>query len=168
MTSQKWLTDDDYAPNSQAKSIWWHYLVVIVPDEIIHKDTGMLYITGMDQGSSAPQLDNEELLLATILGVSSGVVTGTLFQVPNQHTIFASDPIQKSRSEDALIAFTWDHFLNDTSTPEWLVRFPMVKASVRAMDAMTEFMAEKFPEKEASLKEFTVAGASKRGWTTWY
>jgi len=45
--------------------------------------------------------------------------------------IFAADPIQKSRSEDAIIAYTWDHFLANPSQPEWLVRFPMVKASVR-------------------------------------
>jgi hypothetical protein len=27
MTSQRWLTDADFSPNSDAKSIWWHYLV---------------------------------------------------------------------------------------------------------------------------------------------
>lgn len=77
------------------------------------------------------------------------------------------DPIQKSRGEDALIAYTWDHFLKDPSKPEWLVRFPMVKASLRAMDAMTEFVATKHSELGAQLDYYTVAGASKRGWTTW-
>ncbi len=27
MTSQRWLTDKDFAENSDTKSIWWHYLV---------------------------------------------------------------------------------------------------------------------------------------------
>jgi PhoPQ-activated pathogenicity-related protein len=43
----------------------------------------------------------------------------------------------------------------------------MVKAGVRAMDAMTEFVATKLPELDAKLDYYTVAGASKRGWTTW-
>jgi PhoPQ-activated pathogenicity-related protein len=66
-----------------------------------------------------------------------------------------------------VIAYTWDHFLRDPSQPEWLVRFPMVKASVRAMDAMKEFCQYKFPELGTSLDYFGVSGASKRGWTTW-
>lgn len=78
--------------------------------------------------------------------------------------IFAADPKQQSRSEDAIIAYTWDHFLKDPSQPDWLVRFPMVKASVRAMDAVTEFASQKL---NYQLDSFTVSGASKRGWTTW-
>lgn len=46
MTSQKWLTDEDFSESSQSKSLWWHYLVVIVPDEIKFKSNGTLYITG--------------------------------------------------------------------------------------------------------------------------
>jgi hypothetical protein len=88
-------------------------------------------------------------------------------QIPNEHTIFSSDPIQKSRSEDAIIAFTWDHFLNDPSNPEWLLRFPMVKASLRAMDTITAYVKEKRPELNTALDYYCVAGASKRGWTTW-
>jgi PhoPQ-activated pathogenicity-related protein len=95
------------------------------------------------------------------------MVVTALFQIPDEHITFSSDPIQKSRSEDAIIAFTWDHFLKDPSNPEWLVRFPMVKASLRAMDATKEYMQFKYPEKATSLDYFNVAGASKRGWTTW-
>jgi PhoPQ-activated pathogenicity-related protein len=43
----------------------------------------------------------------------------------------------------------------------------MVKASLRAMDAISEFAAKTLPEKNIKLDYFTVAGASKRGWTTW-
>ena len=88
-------------------------------------------------------------------------------QIPNEHTSFSSDTIQKSRGEDAIIAFTWDHFLNDASQPTWLLRFPMVKASLRAMDTITEFMKVKRPELNTQLDYYSVSGASKRGWTTW-
>lgn len=60
-----------------------------------------------------------------------------------------------------------DHFLKEPGQPDWLVRFPMVKASLRAMDAITEFIAKSHPELEAQLDYYSVAGASKRGWTTW-
>ena len=29
-----------------SRSIWWHYLVINIPDQIDFKDTGFLYITG--------------------------------------------------------------------------------------------------------------------------
>jgi PhoPQ-activated pathogenicity-related protein len=43
----------------------------------------------------------------------------------------------------------------------------MVKASLRAMDTMKEYVSNVFPGLDTSLDYFTVAGASKRGWTTW-
>jgi PhoPQ-activated pathogenicity-related protein len=43
----------------------------------------------------------------------------------------------------------------------------MTKASVRAIDAIQEFVAHQYPSEEWTLDYFTVLGASKRGWTTW-
>jgi PhoPQ-activated pathogenicity-related protein len=43
----------------------------------------------------------------------------------------------------------------------------MVKASLRAMDTITDFVSTKFPELNTQLDYYSVAGASKRGWTTW-
>jgi PhoPQ-activated pathogenicity-related protein len=167
MTSQRWLTDADFAENSEVKSLWWHYLVVIVPDNLQWKANGTLWITDGTQHSSLPDAHNYNVALAAGLALTTGTITGSLFQIPNEKITFASDPLQKGRSEDAIIAFTWDHFLKDPSNPEWLVRFPMVKASVRAMDAMQEFVRTKLPETGATLDSFAVSGASKRGWTTW-
>jgi PhoPQ-activated pathogenicity-related protein len=167
MTSQRWLSDSDFSADSDAKSLWWHYLCVVVPDELKFKNNASLWITGGSVTSGPPQLRDEDMLVSAALAVETGTVTGALFQIPNEHVKFASDPIQKSRTEDAIIAFTWAHFLDNPTDPNWLVRFPMVKASVRAMDAMKEFVQQKRPELETSLDYFTVAGASKRGWTTW-
>ena len=166
MTSQRWLTDAEFTADSQAHSLWWHYLVVIVPDRIVHTTNGTLWITGGSQGSGLPSARDEDIVLSAALATSVGCITGVLFQIPNEHITFTSDPIKKSRSEDAIIAFTWDHFLKYPDQPEWLVRFPMVKASVRAMDAITEFVNTK-PELGCKLDYYSVSGASKRGWTTW-
>jgi PhoPQ-activated pathogenicity-related protein len=167
LTSQAWLTDADFSPDSEAKRVWWHYLIVIVPDEIKFKQNATLWITGTGMGHGIPDPHEEDVALSAALAVTTGVVTGVLYQIPNEGVTFSSDPKQQDRGEDAIIAFTWDHFLNDPSQPEWLVRFPMVKASLRAMDAIADFMKTKLPETGVTADYFCVSGASKRGWTTW-
>ena len=37
------------------------------------------------------------------------------------------DPTHKSRDEDAIIAYTWYHYIMNTSDPEYLLRLPMTK-----------------------------------------
>ncbi len=84
--------------------------------------------------------------------------------VPNQPLTFAGDDFGP-RVEDELISYNWRHFL-DTGDTLWLTRLPMTKSAVRAMDTVTTFLAGK----EAGghkVDHFVVAGASKRGWTTW-
>lgn len=171
VTSQRWLTDADFSPDSEMKSLWWHYLVIIVPSEVQYKKNATMWITGWSNGSGAPTAKDEDIALAASLAMGTGTVTGALFQIPCEHIIFATDPIQKSRGEDAIIAFTWDHYLKDPSNSEWLVRFPMVKGSMRAMDALTQFMSSDLvpgiKEQGVTCESFIISGASKRGWTTW-
>ena len=58
------------------------------------------------------------------------VTCTVLFQIPNQPIVFADDPSQRQRSEDALIAWTWHHFITiNSSEPYWLARLPMTKVS---------------------------------------
>ncbi len=171
VTSQAWLTPQDFSANSPSGSIWYHILVVVVPEKVEWTRNATMYITGSTMpnadGSNIPDTSSEDIRIGAALATSSNIITGILFQIPNEHTIFTADPIQKSRSEDGIIAFTWDHFLKNPDQPEWLLRFPMVKGSLRAMDAMKEFAAQKLPTLGTSLDYFIVAGASKRGWTTW-
>lgn len=142
MTSQRWLTDAD-----TTRSLWWHYLVVIVPSNYnpSFARNATLWITDGDNDSpdELPTRFNYNMLLASELAMGTGLITGCLFQIPNEKMVFASDPEQKRRGEDAIIAFTWAHFLDHPDQPEWLVRLPMVKASVRAMDAVTDFCNKK-------------------------
>ncbi len=161
MTSQRWLTDAD-----TTRSIWWHTLVIIVPKYVIHKNSGFLWITGgNNENWSPPKNTDEDIEVTAYTACATHTIGAALFQVPNQHMIFHADPLQQSRSEDAIIAYTWMHFINDTSTPEWLLRLPMTKAAVRALDTMAAWAVQHDPA--FVLDEFYVAGASKRGWTTW-
>ncbi|CAF5124661.1 unnamed protein product, partial [Rotaria sp. Silwood1] len=85
-----------------------------------------------------------------------------LADIPNEPFRFRADPSNRSRSEDGLIAWTWKAFIENPSNPYILLRMPMTKASVRAMDAVQQF-ADKLGAPVP--KTFVVGGASKRGWT---
>jgi PhoPQ-activated pathogenicity-related protein len=88
----------------------------------------------------------------------------SLNQVPNQPTEFLADPKHQKRYEDAVIAWTWKTFVENPDDPSILLRLPMTKAVVKAMDTAVDFAAK---TKIANIQTFLVAGASKRGWTTW-
>jgi PhoPQ-activated pathogenicity-related protein len=112
------------------------------------------------------QLDGETSLAIPFMCQSSSVITSSLMNIPNEPATFYSEwPKPKPRSEDSLLAFCWRHFVNGSS-PYWLARMPMTKAVVRAMDTVQAFIATQ-PGIQP-VKRFLVAGASKRGWTTWY
>eukprot|EP00755_Sulcionema_specki_P008352 Sspe_Gene.5884::Locus_1965_Transcript_1_1_Confidence_1.000_Length_1677::g.5884::m.5884 len=61
-----------------------------------------------------------------------------------------------------MIAWAWKQYLA-TQDYEWLPRLPMTKAVMRAMNATQDFVRPL----GFDINGWTVAGASKRGWTTW-
>ena len=99
-------------------------------------------------------------LLADI-ALSTHTVVAELRMVPNQPLTFP-DGRKPGLVEDEFIAYTWDKYLR-TGNDLWPARLPMTKAAVRAMDAVTAFMKTH----NTAVETFMVAGASKRGWTTW-
>jgi PhoPQ-activated pathogenicity-related protein len=156
MTSQKWLTEQEVV-----RPLWTHWLTVVRPDRVT-SDIGFLYITG---GSLERQPPAQPPAWMVDLSRDTGTVVAELRLVPNQPIVFVGDPQRKPRSEDDYIAYTWDKYLR-TGDEKWPARLPMTKSAVRAMDAVTAFAAS--PEGGASkVARFVVAGASKRGWTTW-
>ncbi|XP_070580928.1 autocrine proliferation repressor protein A-like [Ptychodera flava] len=161
MTSQKWLTDDDVN-----RSIWWHCLSITIPHRLIHRDAAFMYISNGDNDKTdLPSPHTEDIMTTSELAVSTGSIGAVLFNIPNQPMQYWSDPKNESRKEDSVIAFTWRHYIDDPTKPEWLARLPMTKAAVRAMDTISDFVRKK--ERTAHVKRFMVAGESKRGWTTW-
>jgi PhoPQ-activated pathogenicity-related protein len=82
MTSQRWLTDAEFAPDSESSSIWWHWLVIIVPEDIRFKSNATLYITGdRNKQGNLPDYDGEDIILSAGIAVSTGTIVGVLFQV---------------------------------------------------------------------------------------
>ncbi|XP_041349105.1 autocrine proliferation repressor protein A-like [Gigantopelta aegis] len=161
MTSQKWLTE-----NEVDRPVWFHYIVIAVPDVIVHRDTAFMYISGgHNEYEYTPDLTDHFVSFISMMAVSTGTVTANLRQIPNQPLYFKNDPQYMRRSEDAIIAWTWRMFMDNPSKPEWLLRLPMTKGSVRAMDTISAFA--KTVKSETDIKKFVVCGESKRGWTTW-
>ncbi len=154
MVSQQWLTEQEVD-----RPIWQHWLVIVKPDNVTTK-TGMLFIGGGKNGNDAPDSVSP---LSSALALGTGSVVADLSMVPNQPLTFAGETVK--RSEDSIIAYTWDHYMK-TGDERWPLRLPMTKSAVRAMDTMTSFMASDAGGK-AVVDKFVVAGGSKRGWTTW-
>lgn len=153
MTSQTWLSASEVD-----RPEWRHRLTIYQPDSA-DGATALLLINGGSAGEIGAAPDPLLLLAAQ----ESRAILVDLGQVPSQPVTFAGET--RTRSEDALIAYTWDRFLQ-TGDERWPARLPMTKAAVRAMDAATAFLAG-LPEQSVAVRNFVVAGASKRGWTTW-
>jgi len=155
LTSQTWRSEKDVD-----RPVWKHWLTVVKPEKITG-NKALLFIGGGKNGDPAPAKVSDR---TAKIALETGTVVADLGMVPNQ-PLFFTDSKDKGRSEDDLIAYTRvKHF--STKDDFWLVRLAMVKSGVRAMDAIQEFLASDAGGK-VSVDQFVVAGASKRGWTTW-
>jgi PhoPQ-activated pathogenicity-related protein len=141
------------------RALWRHWLIVVKPDTVKHS-TAFLTIGGGRNGSPAPDKASPQSIE---MAKATNTVVAELRMVPNQPLILNEDG--KPRSEDDLLAEGWVKFL-DTGDPLWIPRLPMVKSAVRAMDTVTALLASEKGGK-VDVKDFVVAGGSKRGWTTW-
>ena len=155
MTSQAWRSETEVN-----RPVWTHWLVIEKPDKLT-SNKALMMITGGDIDSPAPDGASERTRGAA---VATGSVVAELRGIPNEPLTFIGDET-KPRSEDSLIAYTWDKFMR-TGDELWPARLPMTKAAVRAMDTITAFCASEAGG-GAKVDRFVVAGGSKRGWTTW-
>ena len=155
LTSQRWRSEKEVD-----HPVWKHWLTIAVPNQV-KTSKGLLYIGEGDNTDPAPSKPSR---LQSRIASETGTVSAEVFMVPNQPLRF-TDSTDRPREEDDIIAYTRvKHFATKDDT--WLVRLAMVKSAVRAMDAVQEFLASDAGGK-IRIDQFVVAGASKRGWTTW-
>jgi PhoPQ-activated pathogenicity-related protein len=154
MTSQTWRSASEVD-----RPVWTHWMTIIKPKDVA-TSTSLLFIGGGSNNDPAPDTPDDRL---ANIAVTTRSVVSEVRMVPNQPLTFAGDG--KARVEDAMIAYTWDKFLR-TGDDTWPARLPMTKAAVRAMDTVTSFLAGDMGG-HIKADRFVVAGASKRGWTTW-
>ncbi len=135
---------------------WEHWLCVVRPPEVTHPDNVLMLIGGGSNADSSPPLGSGQMRAINQVAKQTRSVVAALFQVPNQ-------PLFGGRSEDAIIALTYDRYLRGEGD-DWPLLFPMVKSAVRAMDTIQVLGREKYQQ---DIKGFMLTGGSKRGWTTW-
>jgi PhoPQ-activated pathogenicity-related protein len=160
VTSGTWLT-----PNASTAYVWTHQVLVCIPWILTDTTHASIWVTAGSTGQTPPSSLEGDVLIASLMAVTSGTVSVVIWQVPNQPIVFASDPSQKQRSEDDAVAWTWLEFMQNPTQSEMVLYFPMTRAVVRAMDAVEQYV----PHKNAQLdiQKWFVYGASKRGWITW-
>lgn len=148
LTSQQWR-----------ETVWKHQLTLFVPETMVSGKTALLFITGgsIKNGDiNRSSLTGDDAQRFSKLAMASGAPAAVLKQTPNQ-------PLFGDMTEDEIISYTFDKFLNDRD-PEWPLLLPMVKSAVKAMDALTELSKKELKE---PIEKFVISGGSKRGWTTW-
>ncbi|MCA9023731.1 MAG: exo-alpha-sialidase [Planctomycetaceae bacterium] len=155
MNSQTWRDSSEVD-----KPVWQHWVSMIVPDGA-SSDTAILFIDGGSNTKPAPASVVDLDADAVQMSVDSGLVTIHLPTVPSEPLIFTDEAFP--RTEDEIIAYTFDKFL-DGGDAEWPLLNAMVKSAVAAMNT-----AQSFDDtlNGLDLQDFIVTGASKRGWTTW-
>lgn len=165
MTSQKWRDASEVD-----RPVWEHEVSITVPwqAKYLGNKTALLLING-GGNDSTPKSEADEAMIA--IALYTGAVVVNLRQVPNQPLQFLDETPTQLRTEDAILAYSLDRYLNSCTNSEdpsscdseWVVHLPMTKAAVRAMDTTQEFLTKK----RIKVDDFVVAGGSKRGWTTW-
>ena len=141
---------------------WKHQLFIIKPSQVdCDTNHAMLFVTGgswreeMDHDDFRQRIPRKAMMLSAVAEQMKTPVA-ILLQVPFQ-------PLFDDKYEDAIIAYTFDKFL-ETGDPQWPLLLPMVKAAVRGMDVVHAACQQHW---DFPIETFTVTGASKRGWTTW-
>ncbi len=129
---------------------WQHQLQVYRPESVAPAAMMFLWVTG---GSATPG----QIAFGMELARKSKAPVAFLYHIPNQPLL------EDQLVEDDLIAETFVRYLK-TKDENWPLLFPMVKSVVKAMDVLQAFGRSEWAE---PTSKFIVAGASKRGWTTW-
>lgn len=157
MTSGVWRGEQDVDQQE-----WRHYVTIVEPSTV-RSDTAMLVISGGSTGT----FSTSAVAPLAPFAQATGTVVALLQAVPNQPLQFTGESF--TRSEDAIIAYSYDKYMEsfEAGRPDmtWPALLPMTRAAVRAMDTVQDFLAKK--PRPILVGDFAVTGASKRGWTTW-
>lgn len=162
MTSQQWRNSSEVD-----RPVWEHELSITVPLGLPEDNrTAILLISGGNNDDPTATKTDEQIATLSVLSQS---VVAAVRQVPNQPLHFLEEDPPRPRSEDAILAYSIRRFLDSCNSEaimcdwEWPVHLAMTKAAVRAMDAVQNFLHQRF----LFVEDFVLAGGSKRGWTTW-
>lgn len=128
---------------------WQHPVAVFFPHGAASPKTVLLVLRHLEQ-------KEQDLKGLEVIAQETGSPCAILYGVPNQ-------PLFDGRQEEELINFTFLEYLR-TGEETWPLLFPMVKSTVRAMDALQALSKQ---ENKPVVEGFVVTGHSKRAHTAW-
>jgi PhoPQ-activated pathogenicity-related protein len=136
---------------------WRHQFAVYLPAQLaVERPPLVLWVDGGSTPEGAVQPPAKQLPILAAIADAAGLPAAVVRQVPNQ-------PLEGGRREDDLIAHTFEQFLL-SGDPTWPLLLPMVKTVSSALDAAAELVQREW---QIEIDGCVVAGASKRGWTSW-
>lgn len=161
MTSQTWRSAADVN-----KPVWRHWVELVVPTGDITGTALMLINGGNNNFGSPPSAPDDDLPLGLLASLTGSVIVN-LNTVPSEPLVF-SDETFRDRSEDEIIAYSFDKYMENIGDPgneTWPVLVAMAKSAVKTMDTVQDFIPQVTGNQP--INDFIVTGYSKRGWTTW-
>ncbi|AMO58523.1 hypothetical protein GZ77_18575 [Endozoicomonas montiporae] len=155
--SLTWPKDQSIKPGHQQ---WHHRLHLYLPENDHHQPC-LLMINGGTRHDLSMEMTPHSQVDSAALCRLTGAPVASLKDIPNQPIAFADG---KPRCEDDLMAWSWKQFLdNPAGNRFYPLQWPMVKAVVKAMDAIQAFTATR----KIEVDDFILSGGSKRGWVSW-
>jgi PhoPQ-activated pathogenicity-related protein len=147
MQSQQWRS------TSEVDRVLWTHDVHIIEPWFADNECALLVNGGSNKPGPPDEVDSSFAAVALLYGI----IYAQVDQVPNQ-PLFFTDEVNNARSEDEILAYSLDKYLV-TGDFRWPVHLAMAKTVVRAMDTIQKRLPY--------VRDFLVAGGSKRGWTTY-
>lgn len=154
--SQNWRTLDEVD-----RTLWTHTVTLVIPSRV-DTTTALIVISGDRNREDIRPLDPGSITIPLTLANQARAPVALIEQIPNQPLTFTD--VGEPYSEDALVAWTWRRTM-DTGDYTWPAYLPMVKGTVRSMDAIQEFATQHL--EDIRIDDFIVTGFSKRGATAW-
>ena len=183
LTSQTWLSTDDWGATWGGKDAqWWHVMYIITPSVVESEDFLSIYITDGTNSDPVPSSSSENIAVMAALAMATGQVQVVLLQVPNYPLyLINSNTGEESPAlgDDDLLAHTFVHYMdyikeggdvNSLPDASWVVLLPMVKSAFAAMAATEDIIkqSKRIQKDEPQQWKWTIKGASKRvgqhGW----
>ena len=99
-------------PKGEVKGGGPHQVAVVVPKKLTLTTAAISVMTGGcneggPDGPAPPDASDEYLVVAANLASRTGAIAVVIYQIPNCHMVYPSDPTKAHRSEDAMIAWAW-------------------------------------------------------------
>ena len=136
VTSQRWL-NDSMVQGPGGDSVWTHHVAIVVPKSLKYTNVSSAWVTGgcNEDPEDIESNTNLDIIMADELAHTAEMISIVVFQVPNCHLVFPSDPSGAKRTEDPLLAWAFKMFHDNPEDTDTIPLLPMAKSAFQGMRA---------------------------------